>query len=60
MEKNPAGYFKLENWKNQVQIDRGIDLIMRQVVATEFFQVTKGSTMRINPESNNIYGRQSK
>ena len=23
MEKNPAGYFKLENWKNQVQINRG-------------------------------------
>ena len=22
-KKNPAGYFKLENWKNQVQIDRG-------------------------------------
>jgi hypothetical protein len=22
-EKNPAGYFKLKNWKNQVQIDRG-------------------------------------
>jgi hypothetical protein len=60
LEKNPAGYFKLENWKNQVQIDRGIDLIMRRVVATEFFQVTKGSTMRINPESNKIYGSQSK
>ena len=24
MEKNPAGYFKLENWKNPVQIDRRI------------------------------------
>jgi hypothetical protein len=23
LEENPAGYFKLENWKNQVQIDRG-------------------------------------
>jgi hypothetical protein len=22
-KKNPDGYFKLENWKNQVQIDRG-------------------------------------
>jgi hypothetical protein len=22
LEKNPAGYFKLKNWKNQVQIDR--------------------------------------
>jgi hypothetical protein len=21
-KKNPAGYFKLENWKNQVQINR--------------------------------------
>ena len=21
--ENPTGYFKLENWKNQVQIDRG-------------------------------------
>ena len=24
-KKNPAGYFKRENWKNQVQIDREID-----------------------------------
>ena len=24
MEKNPAGYFKLENWKNPVQIDKGM------------------------------------
>jgi hypothetical protein len=23
MEKKPVGYFKLENWKNQAQIDRG-------------------------------------
>ena len=29
MEKNPAGYFKLENWKNQVQIDRGIDIVTK-------------------------------
>jgi hypothetical protein len=33
LEKNPAGYFKLENWKNPVQIDRGVgvwlDLVLK-------------------------------
>ena len=26
MEKNPAGYFKLKNWKNLMQIDMGYGL----------------------------------
>jgi hypothetical protein len=27
LEKNPAKYFKLENWKHLVQIDKGIGFI---------------------------------
>ena len=28
-KKNPAGYFKVEDWKNQVQIDRRFDPIKK-------------------------------
>ena len=39
LEKNPAGYFKLENWKNQVQIDRGFVYYQRSLVWSTYIVV---------------------
>ena len=48
-KKNPVHhtqYFKLENWKNPVQIDRGITLIVCQVAsATILFDLVRCTTI---------------
>jgi hypothetical protein len=37
LEKNTAGYFKLENWKNQVQIDRSLGSLKKNLIFSSLF-----------------------
>ena len=42
LEKNPAGYSKLENWKNQVQIGKGLEIFKNWVIfGKKIFRIGK-------------------